>query len=124
MLPINRTNEGNIQCNYDHLKFLCILVILEEFRVLAENLRPHTSHAMKIEVAPWVQGYVVDMDDLYTELELEKIHNKPTGEEKILLKNYTELFAEEETKTLDTDSAKMLKKDEADLANSDGGNAC
>ena len=52
--------------------------------------------AMKIEVAPWIQDYVVDMDDLFTELQLEKIHNKPTGQERLLLEDYTELFVEED----------------------------
>ena len=44
----------------------------EEFQTLAESLRPWTQQAMKIEVAPWIKDYVVDMDDLYTELKLEK----------------------------------------------------
>ena len=69
---------------------------LKEFQVLAENLRPHTKMAMKIEVAPWIQDYVVDMDDLFTELQLEKIHNKPTGQERLILEDYTELFVEED----------------------------
>ena len=69
---------------------------LKEFQVIAENLRPHTKMAMKIEVAPWIQDYVVDMDDLFTELQLEKIHNKPTGQERLLLEDYTELFVEED----------------------------
>ena len=66
----------------------------EELEELAENLRPSTERAMKIEVAPWIEDYVVDMQDLFTELELEKIHNKPVGQEKRLLKDYTEFFAE------------------------------
>ena len=49
---------------------------------------------MKIEVAPWIKDYEVDMADLFTELELEKIHNKPMGQEKRLLKKYTEFFSE------------------------------
>ena len=32
------------------------LVTLKEFGVLAENLRPDTKMAMKIEVAPWDTG--------------------------------------------------------------------
>ena len=49
---------------------------------------------MKIEVAPWIEDYMVDMADLFTELELEKIHNKPMGQENRLLKDYTEFFTE------------------------------
>ena len=47
---------------------------------------------MKIEVAPWIRDYVVDMDDLYTELALEKMHNTPIGEEVKTLNHYSELF--------------------------------
>ena len=35
---------------------------------------------MKIEVAPWIRDYVVDMEELYTELKLDKNwNNKPCG---------------------------------------------
>ena len=47
---------------------------------------------MKIEVAPWIREYVADMDDLYSELILEKIRNKPTGYYHKRIKNYEELF--------------------------------
>ena len=60
--------------------------------MIADNLRPYTADAMKIEVAPWIRDYVVNMDDLFTELSLEKIHNKPTGQEAAMLSHYTELF--------------------------------
>ena len=39
---------------------------------LVGKIRPFTEQAMKIEVAPWIKDYVVDMDELYTELTLEK----------------------------------------------------
>ena len=68
------------------------IVTEEEFHTLAENLRPWTEKAMKIEVAPWIKEYVADMDDLYTDLILEKIHNKPTGYFRKRIKNYEELF--------------------------------
>ena len=35
---------------------------------------------MKIEMIPWTE-YMVKMEDLYTELTVEKIENKPTGPE-------------------------------------------
>ena len=64
----------------------------EEFQTLAENLLPWTEMAMKIEVAPWIRDYVADFMDLYSELILEKIHNKPTGYYRKRIKNYEELF--------------------------------
>ena len=45
-----------------------LTVTEEEFLTLAEDIRPFTKDAMKIEVAPWIKDYVVNMDDLYTEL--------------------------------------------------------
>ena len=60
--------------------------------MIADDLRPYTADAMKIEVAPWIRDYVVNMNDLFTELSLEKIHNKPTGQEATMLSDYTELF--------------------------------
>ena len=71
----------------------CVLSVTEEeFQTLAENLRPWTEKAMKIEVAPWIREYVADFRDLYSELILEKIHNKPTGYFRKRIKNYEELF--------------------------------
>ena len=66
--------------------------MLDELQAIADQLRPYTAEAMKIEVAPWIRDYVVDMDDLYTELALEKIHNKPFGTVDEKLKHYRELF--------------------------------
>ena len=48
---------------------------------------------MKIEVAPWIRDYVVDMEDLYTEVVLEKLDYKPTGEYTRVLNNYRDLFS-------------------------------
>ena len=60
---------------------------------LAEELRPVTEDLMKIEMAPWIKGYVSDMNDLYTELEIDKLEHKPkTPEKRTPLKDYTELF--------------------------------
>ena len=63
---------------------------------LAEELRPYTADAMKIEVAPWIRDYVVDMEDLYSELKLEKLHNKPFGISEEPLNDYKELFVKSE----------------------------
>ena len=64
----------------------------EEFLTLAEDLWPHMEQAMKIEVAPWIREYVTDMDNLYSELTLEKLDNKPYGNEPNKLDTYKELF--------------------------------
>ena len=52
---------------------------------------------MKIEMASWVQNYTVPMDELYTELTLEQIENKPTGPIPVKLDNYAQVFTERET---------------------------
>ena len=54
-------------------------VALEELLDISNRLRPYTADAMKIEVAPWIRDYVVDMEDLYTELTLEEIKQQPIG---------------------------------------------
>ena len=59
-------------------------------------MQEYTEEAMKIEMAPWVQNYTVPMDELYTELTLEQIENKPTGPIPVKLDNYAQLFTEQE----------------------------
>ena len=49
--------------------------------------------SMKMVPAPWIPWEAVDMDDLYTELSLEKIHKKLLEKERKTLENYKELFA-------------------------------
>ena len=49
----------------------------EQFLVFADDIRPFTEQMTKIEVAPWIEDYVVDMEELYTEVVVEKLHNKP-----------------------------------------------
>ena len=46
-----------------------------------------------MEPAPWIRDYVVDMEELYTELTLEKIDKKLFREERRKLENYKVLFA-------------------------------
>ena len=47
---------------------------------------------MKMEPAPWVKDYLVDMDELYCELALEKLENKLSGVERQTLTDYKILF--------------------------------
>ena len=65
----------------------------EELLTLAEELRPYTEKAMKIEPAPWIKDYLVDMEELYTELTLEKVDEKLFREDRRKLENYKDLFA-------------------------------
>ena len=46
-----------------------------------------------MEPAPWIRDYLVDMDELYTELTLEKIDERLYRQERRKLENYKELFA-------------------------------
>ena len=55
-----------------------------------------------MEPAPWIRDYVVEMEELYTELTLEKIDKKLFREERRKLENYKELFPL-------YDSRKMMK---------------
>ena len=64
----------------------------EEFLTLAESLRPWIQRSMKIEVAPWIRDYVVDMQDLYCELILEEISYKPCGQIRCTVDHYEILF--------------------------------
>ena len=49
---------------------------------------------MKIEMAPWAKAYTVDMIDMYTELTLGEIKNKPAGPINSKISNYKDLFRE------------------------------
>ena len=69
-------------------------VTWEEFLTVSEKLRPWTEQAMKIEVAPWIKDYVANMDELYTNLIIEKIKNRQLNEEVIPLQDYFDLFSD------------------------------
>ena len=47
---------------------------------------------MKIEVAPWIRDYVVEMQELYCELIVEKLACKPFGMKRTIVENYQVLF--------------------------------
>ena len=76
----------------------------KEFLTLADKLRPYTEQAMKIEPAPWIKDYMVEMDDLYTELTLDKIDNKPYRQVRRKLENYKELFTFEESTNVEMEA--------------------
>ena len=82
-------------CEYHHAKqhfLLYFAVTCSDLFHLAEDLRPHTAQSMKMEPAPWIRDYVVDMEELYTELTLEKIDKELFREARTKLENYKELF--------------------------------
>ena len=64
------------------------LIVEKEFVAQVDHLRPWTEKAMKIEVAPWIREYVVDMNELYTELTLEKAEYTLDGEQCQVLESY------------------------------------
>ena len=66
---------------------------------LAEELKADVQDKMKIEMAPWLKGYAADMDELYTELTLEKIDNKSFGPENKMFTEYKFLFEDKLTST-------------------------
>ena len=53
---------------------------------------------MKIEPYPWFKGYRINMDELYTELILEKVERKLLGEETWTLRTYKDMFSCSESK--------------------------
>ena len=65
---------------------------------------------MKIEVAPWIKEYVTDMNDLYTELSLEKLNDKARGKHGEELNSYKELFTNQESPRLESDTKVPQKK--------------
>ena len=81
---------------------------------MAEDLQPYTEEAMKIEVAPWIKEYVTDVDNLYSELTLEKLENKPFEYQRQTLDTYKELFTDQgpSEKRRKTSSKKILFKGE------------
>ena len=83
------------------------LIVEEEFLSIAEKLKPFTEEKMKIEPFPWFEGYLIDMDELYTELTLEKVEMKLLGEERRRLGGYQEMFDCSQSKP---DNKKVLMK--------------
>ena len=74
------------------ISHLDVFVLDADLVLLADNLRPFIEKTTKLEMAPWVKAYTVDMDKLYTDSVLDRIENTPSGEEFKLITNYRELF--------------------------------
>ena len=94
------------------------MVTLEELLDIADAIRPYMERAMKIEVAPWIKDYVVNMEELYTDLVLEKIDNMPFGQQTGILSDYRELFKKDIVNdTLQGPTAtKRLRVDDPNMA--------
>ena len=60
---------------------------------IAEKLKPFAEEKMKIEPFPWFEGFCINMDELYTELTLEKVERKLLGEETWTLQSYEDMFS-------------------------------
>ena len=65
---------------------------------------------MKIEVAPWIKDYVTGMDDLYSELSLEKLNEKACGPDREKLTSYQELFPVQEPESAECQQKKLPGK--------------
>ena len=63
-----------------------------EFRALAETLRPYTEQAMKIEVAPWIRDYRVEMDRFYADVSLSTVDDVPLAPRIITLHDSEAMF--------------------------------
>ena len=81
-----------MQTNSPSLCLLYFAVTFLDLVHLAEEFRPHMAQTMKMEPAPWIRDYVVDMEQLYTELTLEKINDNIFEQNRMELENYKELF--------------------------------
>ena len=75
---------------------MSVAVTEEVLLHLADQLRPHMEQAMKMEVAPWIRDYVVNMEDLYSDLTLERIVNTSAFQKPLELRHYMEIFCEKE----------------------------
>ena len=63
-----------------------------EFATLADTLRPYTKQTMKMDVAPWIRDYSVDLDKLFTSLTYEVKENTPADARSSEMKGYQNIF--------------------------------
>ena len=75
----------------------------EEWLEFVDELKEYTAEAMKIDTAPWIKACTeVNMDELYTELGLEKLENDATSVKGKTLEDYKHVFNDTDTKTIET----------------------
>ena len=69
------------------------LIIAEtEFEEIVKKLKEVAEDRMKIEPFPWFEENFIEMDELYTELTLEKVEKKLFDYQRKRLQNYQEMF--------------------------------
>ena len=78
----------------------------EEFEAFIDEVRPFIGRNMKIRKYAWQENSEVEMDDLFTELLLQKLNNKSYGRECKHLRSYRDMFVcfgtgDESTKIVD-----------------------
>ena len=85
----------------------------EEISDLTNRLRSYMAQEMKIEVAPWIKDYVTDMENLYTNLCLERRDYIPHRRDISVVQDYRDLFLpemENEAQIPELDQGSELKK--------------
>ena len=53
------------------------------FLALTNTLRPYMQQIMKMEVAPWIKDYTIDVDKVYAELILDLEEKNTNGHKKV-----------------------------------------
>ncbi len=88
----------------------------EQFRKIALRCQEHLRRNIKINVAPWMKGRMAAMDDLYTDLTMEKKSGSKSGYSKPV-KDYTELFTKTGARLVDdvVSSETVLAKGDAGM---------
>ena len=76
---------------------------------------------MKLEPFPWLKDYLIDMDELYTKLTLEKRDNTRFGETGKTLGNYKDMFKEDSESGSEAEKPKRQKKRKKILSKGDPG---
>ena len=72
------------------------MFVEEEVEALADVLRIETESRMKIQLVPWIASDVMNMEELYTELEIEQLENTTKTAKRTHTNDYRELFKERE----------------------------
>ena len=87
----------------------------EEFDAFIDKIRPFIGRTMKIRKYPWQENSEVEIDDLFSELILQKLHNKSYGRECKQLDSYKDLFdcaeaKDESTKLTDEGVVRKIRR--------------
>ena len=86
------------------LRVYFLFCTVHDFLALGNTLRQYMQQIMKMEVAPWIKDYTIDVDKVYAELIFELEKRAPIGPKKSEVKGYQKVFANE----ISGDSQKIL----------------